>query len=56
MFANQCLQKLLTDYDHEFLTVLDVGSGPGDHADLFRKAAELRRAIQDCAEDSWKCL
>ena len=24
--------------------------------DLFRKAAELRRAIQDCAEDSWKCL
>lgn len=25
-------------------------------ADLFRKAAELRRAIQDCSEDSWKCL
>lgn len=24
--------------------------------DLFRKAAELRRAIQDCQEDSWKCL
>jgi predicted Zn-dependent protease len=24
--------------------------------DLFRKAAELRRAIQDCAEDPWKCL
>ena len=24
--------------------------------DLFRKAAELRSAIQDCAEDSWKCL
>ncbi|MBT8058701.1 MAG: tetratricopeptide repeat protein [Xanthomonadales bacterium] len=24
--------------------------------DLFRKAAELRRAIQDCEEDSWKCL
>lgn len=24
--------------------------------DLFRKAAELRRAIQDCSEDSWKCL
>lgn len=24
--------------------------------DLFRKAAELRRAIQDCTEDSWKCL
>ena len=24
--------------------------------DLFRKAAELRRAIQDCAEDQWKCL
>lgn len=24
--------------------------------DLFRKAAELRRAIQDCAGDSWKCL
>lgn len=24
--------------------------------DLFRKAAELRRAIQDCAEDRWKCL
>ena len=24
--------------------------------DLFRKAAELRRAIQDCAEESWKCL
>ena len=24
--------------------------------DYFRKAAELRSAIQDCAEDSWKCL
>ena len=24
--------------------------------DLFRKAAELRRAIDECAEDSWKCL
>jgi tetratricopeptide (TPR) repeat protein len=24
--------------------------------DLFRKAAELRRAIQDCAVDSWLCL
>lgn len=24
--------------------------------DLFRKAAELRRAIQDCMEDSWKCI
>lgn len=27
-----------------------------DRPDLFRKAAELRRAIQDCAEDRWKCL
>ena len=24
--------------------------------DLFRKAAELRRAIQDCRGDSWQCL
>ena len=24
--------------------------------DLFRKAAELRRAIQDCRQDTWKCL
>lgn len=24
--------------------------------DLFRKAAELRRAIQDCAGERWKCL
>lgn len=24
--------------------------------DLFRKAAVLRRAIQDCSEESWKCL
>jgi tetratricopeptide (TPR) repeat protein len=24
--------------------------------DLFRKAAELRSAIQDCAEDRWQCL
>jgi tetratricopeptide (TPR) repeat protein len=24
--------------------------------DLFRKAAELRRAIQDCKDDRWKCL
>lgn len=24
--------------------------------DLFRKAAELRRAIQDCNEELWKCL
>lgn len=27
-----------------------------DRPDLFRKAAELRRAIQDCQGDSWKCL
>ena len=27
-----------------------------ERADLFRKAAELRRAIQDCREDSWRCL
>ena len=25
-------------------------------ADLFRKAAELRRAMQDCRKDRWKCL
>lgn len=25
-------------------------------ADLFRKAAELRRAMQDCSEDTWQCL
>lgn len=24
--------------------------------DLFRKAAELRRAIQDCSEETWQCL
>jgi tetratricopeptide (TPR) repeat protein len=24
--------------------------------DLFRKAAELRRSINDCAADQWKCL
>jgi len=24
--------------------------------DLFRKAAELRRAMQDCSEDRWQCL
>jgi len=24
--------------------------------DLFRKAAELRRVIQDCTGDSWKCM
>lgn len=24
--------------------------------DLFRKAAELRRAMQDCAQEKWKCL
>lgn len=24
--------------------------------DLFRKAAELRSAMQDCAEDTWQCL
>lgn len=27
-----------------------------ERADLFRKAAELRRAIQDCREESWRCL
>jgi tetratricopeptide (TPR) repeat protein len=27
-----------------------------NRADLFRKAAELRRAIQDCKGDSWKCM
>lgn len=25
-------------------------------SDLFRKASELRRAIQDCSGDAWKCL
>jgi tetratricopeptide (TPR) repeat protein len=30
--------------------------GALNRPDLFRKAAELRRAIQDCAQDSWKCL
>jgi len=25
-------------------------------SDLFRKAAELRRAMQDCSEDRWQCL
>ena len=24
--------------------------------DLFRKAAELRRSIQDCSQDRWKCM
>ena len=24
--------------------------------DLFRKAAELRRAMQDCSGDRWQCL
>ena len=24
--------------------------------DLFRKAAELRRAMQDCSEEPWLCL
>ena len=24
--------------------------------DLFRKAAELRRAIQDCSQDTWQCI
>ena len=27
-----------------------------ERPDLFRKAAELRRAIQDCEGDQWKCL
>lgn len=27
-----------------------------ERADLFRKAAELRRAIQDCREEPWRCL
>src|SRR5690606_36566268 len=25
-------------------------------SDLFRKASELRRAMQGCIEESWKCL
>ncbi|MDX1380556.1 MAG: tetratricopeptide repeat protein, partial [Xanthomonadales bacterium] len=25
-------------------------------SDLFRKATELRRAMQDCREDAWRCL
>ena len=41
MFASQCLQKLLTDYDTQFVTVLDVGSGPGEHAAAFRKAGKI---------------
>src|SRR5512139_2785567 len=41
MFASQCLQKLLTDYDTRFVTVLDVGSGPGEQAELFRKAGKI---------------
>lgn len=27
-----------------------------ERPDLFRKAAELRRAMQECAEDTWQCL
>ncbi len=27
-----------------------------ERPDLFRKAAELRRAIQDCATERWRCL
>ncbi|MGH8033991.1 MAG: hypothetical protein ACREO9_02110, partial [Lysobacterales bacterium] len=30
--------------------------GTLNRPDLFRKAAELRRAIVDCAGDRWKCM
>jgi SAM-dependent methyltransferase len=41
MWADQALQKLLTDHDHEFVSVLDVGSGPGEHARAFRDAGKV---------------
>jgi SAM-dependent methyltransferase len=39
MWADQCLQKLLAEYSFE--TVLDVGSGMGEHATAFRKAGKV---------------
>ena len=38
MFAKECLDKLLAEY--QFRTVLDVGSGPGEHAHAFRAAGK----------------
>ena len=38
MFAKAALDKLLADY--RFQTVLDVGSGPGEHAAAFRAAGK----------------
>ena len=41
MWADECLAKLLTDHDHEFVTVLDVGSGHGEQATAFRQAGKI---------------
>ena len=38
MWADQCLNRLLAEYD--FTTVLDVGSGDGEHAAAFRAAGK----------------
>ena len=38
MYGKQAFDKLLTEY--RFETVLDVGAGPGEHAEAFRKAGK----------------
>jgi SAM-dependent methyltransferase len=39
MWADQCLNRLLAG-DYQFNTVLDVGCGPGEHANAFRAAGK----------------
>lgn len=42
-FANHALQKMICDY--EFETVLDIGSGGGDHAQVFRSFGKQVTAV-----------
>lgn len=53
MFADQCLQKLLAEY--EFTTVLDVGSGPGEHARAFRAAGKVVTETDFARDGDYLC-
>lgn len=51
VYALAYAEFMVGDFDQ-----VEAGLQTLTRPDLFRKAAELRRAMQDCAEESWKCL
>ena len=52
ILANECLYKLLNDY--EFKTILDVGAGPGKQADIFLSSGKHVTAIDRSNSDYFK--